>query len=102
VTHRRNSSGTPREAVADAGSWPDNPIPVSTVDAGVAAACVAAAKIAQRLQQALEGHTVTGVAREADVARSTIYDILGGNTWPDIVTIFKLEKTLKVRLWGLK
>jgi hypothetical protein len=103
VTQRRNSSGAPRDAVGDGGSWPDDPMPGGApAGDGSAAACVAAAKIAERLQIALEGRTVAGVAREADVARSTIYDILAGNTWPDIVTLFKLEKSLKVRLWGLR
>ncbi|HEV2890299.1 MAG TPA: helix-turn-helix transcriptional regulator [Frankiaceae bacterium] len=39
------------------------------------------------------------VAREADLARSTLNDIVAGRQWPDVVTVAKLEHVLEVRLW---
>lgn len=88
--------------LAAGATWPGDPTGGDDVAAGVAAAAQAAAAIAERLERALRGKNIAGIARDADVARSTIYDIVAGTTWPDIVTIFKLQETLGVRLWGLK
>jgi hypothetical protein len=66
VTQRRNASGAPRDSVGENGSWPDDPLPgPAPAGDGAAAACVAAAKIAARLQVALEGRTVAGRGRRS-------------------------------------
>lgn len=74
--------------------WPNG---VVTEDAPLAT--LYAAHIARVLTAALENRTVTGVAKEASVARSTLYDIAGGKTWPDVVTLARLEHVLGLRLW---
>ena len=43
--------------------------------------------------------TISGLARSADVARSTVRDIIYGNTWPDVVSLAKLEEALRLKLW---
>lgn len=58
-----------------------------------------AAEISRRLGAALVGRSKAAVAKEAGIARSTLYDVLGGETWPDLATIVGLEEVLGVTLW---
>lgn len=58
-----------------------------------------AAEISRRLIAALEGQLQKDVAEAADLARSTLNDIVTGRQWPDVVTVAKLEHMLKTRLW---
>lgn len=85
---------TPLSWVVDDGVWPDGPYFANTP-----VEVVYAAGIAVNLAAALEGHPRAAVARRADVARSTLYDILGGKTWPDFVSLVKLGEVLGVTLW---
>ena len=39
------------------------------------------------------------MAAAAQIDRSTIYDILAGRSWPDTVTLAKLERHLNLGLW---
>jgi DNA-binding phage protein len=50
----------------------------------------------------VRGRNISSIARDADVARSTIYDIISGESWPDLVSVFKLQTALGVRLWGIR
>ena len=100
VTQRRQAPGPPRSLLAPRGSWPDAPLVESSLSPAVQAACAAAAEVAVELERALRTVSVAAIARDADVARSTIYDLLSGATWPDIVTLYKLEAALGVELWG--
>ena len=34
------------------------------------------------------------------MVRETIYNIRDGETWPDFITIARLEIYFKIRLWG--
>ena len=102
MTQRRNPTGGPRQLVTRAGSWPNNPLTAPDLAPGIAGACEAAAKIASRLERAVRGHNISAVARDADVARSTIYDIISGESWPDLVSVYKLQTALGVRLWGIR
>lgn len=54
--------------------------------------------ISLRLAEALEGCSITDVAEQADLARSTIYDLVGGRTWPDLISLGKLESALDIEL----
>lgn len=54
--------------------------------------------IAIRLAAALEGRVVTDVAEQADLSRSTVYDLVNGSTWPDLISLGKLETALDVDL----
>lgn len=91
MTRRRSAVGPPRDYVD--GSWPDGPaVPAAP------RALEHARLIAIRLGEALEGCSVTDVAEQADLARSTIYDLVGGRTWPDLISLGKLETALDVQL----
>ena len=93
MPRRRGVQGPPAEHLA-AGLWPDG---TPRTDAPLAVAY--AQEIATRLQEALEDRTISDVASQASLARSTIHDLLTGRTWPDIVTLAKLEYELGTRLW---
>jgi len=56
-------------------------------------------ELSKRLWEATEGRALAVVAEEADIARSTLYDLLQGRTWADLQTLAKLEMTLGSRLW---
>lgn len=58
-----------------------------------------AAEVSTRLDAALADRSVADVAREADVARSTVYDLRSGATWPDLLSVIKLELALDTILW---
>lgn len=55
--------------------------------------------LSRRLRDATEGRALAVVAEDADIARSTLYDLLQGRTWADLQTLAKLEVTLGSRLW---
>lgn len=93
VPQRRGLEGPPSQFLAD-GQWPDGPL-----DAEAPVVAHYAAEISRRLLAALEGHEQKAVAEDADLARSTLNDIVTGRRWPDVVTIAKLEHFLKERLW---
>jgi transcriptional regulator with XRE-family HTH domain len=67
--------------------------------ANAPAGVVYAQHISTRLAEAIAGHTKTDVARQTGVSRQAVYDILTGVTFPDSVSLAKLETALKVRLW---
>lgn len=81
-------------AVGDPAAWPHTEL---AADAPPPAAYVR--HIAQQLHSALEQQPLSGLARQADVTRSTIQDLLAGRVWPDLVTVIKLEVALNRRLW---
>ena len=83
----------PRDWVVD-GQWPHGPFAADAPDV-----VAHAAEVATALQQALTGRNKTQVAREADVERTTLYDILNGRSWIDTVTLAKLELYLDLPLW---
>lgn len=55
--------------------------------------------IAANLRDALQSENQTRVAEQADVARSTLNDLVAGRTWPELITVAKLEEVLGTRLW---
>lgn len=58
-----------------------------------------AAQIAAALEEALQGVNKSAVAAEARIERSTLYKILEGRTWPDALSLSKLELALQTNLW---
>lgn len=85
--------GGPRAYVKAGGVWPDGP---TRLDSPVAVTW--AAEFSRRLRDAMAGCSKTAVAEEAGLARSTIYDLMSGETWPDLVTILALEEVLDSEL----
>lgn len=88
---RRGISGPPRSFIVS-GDWPDGevegPAPV-----------LYAAEVARRLATAVDGRSLRDVAAEADLDHTTLWAVLRGDRWPDLVTLAKLETALGVRLW---
>ena len=91
MTRRRSAVGPPRDYVD--GTWPEG-----AAVPGAPRALEHARMISLRLAAALEGRSVTDVAEQADLARSTIYDLVGGKTWPDLISLGKLETALDIEL----
>lgn len=93
VPQRSGVSGPPRGYLA-AGDWPDGELVVEAPPGAEYAL-----HISRVLRDALAERSQTDVAERADLSRSTLHDIVHGRTWPDVVTLAKLESTLHVRLW---
>jgi DNA-binding phage protein len=93
MPQRRSQQGIPREFLSR-GVWPDGQLKKNAPVAAIYAKAISA-----NLRTALGRRAISSVSEAADVARSTIYDILGGNTWPDVVSLAKLEATLSIQLW---
>ncbi|MDQ1248984.1 MAG: cro/C1-type protein [Actinomycetota bacterium] len=93
---RKGHPGAPRDYVAPHGAWPQGPF----IDDAPLAARYAAA-IAAGLDAAImdRGMTRVDAARAMGVARPTLYDLLGGVTFPDLFTVVKAEQMLGMRLW---
>lgn len=77
---------------------PEGCFPHGALDESVSAPVRWAAEIARRLESALAQRNMSDVATNAGVGRQTMYDILRGTTWPDLVTIVHLQEHLKVAL----
>ena len=93
MPRRSKTYRSPRDWVSS-GTWPDGTFHHDAPeDVAVAVA------IAKALEDALEGRNRTQVAGDAEIERSTLYDILQGRTWPDTVTLAKLERELNRGLW---
>ena len=90
---RSDTYRTSREWVAD-GTWPDGRFAENSPTA-----VAYAVEIARRLERSMGDRSKSGLAREANLERSTLYDLLAGRSWPDAVTIAQLEQVLKIRLW---
>lgn len=58
-----------------------------------------AAEVSRRLAAAVDGRSLRDVAAEADLDHTTLWAVLRGDRWPDLVTLAKLESALGVRLW---
>jgi len=86
-------TGPPRDYVTT-GAWPEGRV---TRSAPVAVRY--AQEITRRITAASAGWTQTALAEQAGLARSTLHDIVTGRTWPDVVTLAKLEAVLQVKLW---
>lgn len=76
------------------GTWPDGRI---LAKAPVAARY--AAHIARELRTQLDGRPASEIAAAAGLAKSTVYDLINGTTWGDMVSLAKLEQVLGARLW---
>ncbi|VXB04284.1 helix-turn-helix transcriptional regulator [Aeromicrobium sp. 9AM] len=90
---RTFGSRPPREWLIS-GSWPDGEFDPDAPEVLAHAVAVSVA-----LAAALKGRNKSEVAQAADIRRSTLYDILAGNTWADMVTLAKLESCLGTALW---
>ena len=88
MTRRSDLSGPPRVHVD---GWPDG------VAAGPEAAAVAV--FARRLAVAVEGRSLRQVAAAAGLRHPTVAALLRGESWPDVVSVVRLEDALEADLW---
>jgi ribosome-binding protein aMBF1 (putative translation factor) len=100
MPNRASKVTAPREytAAPETGrvTWPEGPFRADTPPA-----VFYAVEIAKRLRAAIDdsGQSVVSLAETLSLARSTIYDIINGETWADSYTLAALEAHLGVRLW---
>jgi DNA-binding phage protein len=83
----------PRDWLAE-GTWPDGRFAADAPDV-----VAYAAEISRRVAQASAGRAKATLARDAGIERTTLYDMLSGRSWPDAVTLAKLEMALDSALW---
>ena len=87
----------PNSYLAAGGSWPDGPL---TKDAPPEAV------VAQELSERFRGiHEVryqgdtSRAADELEVSEATVEGLLNGGAWPDLATIARIERNLRIALW---
>jgi hypothetical protein len=83
---RRNLKAKPKEYLVDPATWPDGPLkePKPEVEFLM--------EIAQRLKAQVDAKSNRGVARAAGIDPQTVINIIKGDTWCEVPTIFRLEK----------
>ena len=59
-----------------------------------------AAGLARRLKNKIGKESIRYVAKMAGLSPQTLVNILHGETWPDLLTISRLEESLGAKLWG--
>ena len=90
----RRRKHVPPAAWLHSGVWPDGPLASHAPPEAVTARAIAI-----NLALAIEGRSVRELAADADLAHTTVYDLLAGKTYGDVITIARLESTLKRPLW---
>ena len=92
---RRNLEAHPNQYLAPGGTWPDGPLqePVKPEAEFVM-------KIARRLRDHCKNQSRRSVARQAGIDTQTVINILNGDTWCDVPTIYRLESALQTHLWS--
>jgi hypothetical protein len=58
-----------------------------------------ARRLAVNVEQAIGGRSIRSVAEAAQVDHTTLLGLLRGRSWPDLVTIARLESGLAADLW---
>ena len=99
---RRGLEAKPRNYLKPGDAWPHGDLVVpGNPDADVPGVVYFARYLAQRLEQTLEEQAKTKykAAKDASISRQTINNILTGDTWADLPTIYRLEVALEHRLW---
>ena len=100
MAKRRRPLKKPHEYLEPGGVWPDGQFQKDPPE--VLAFYV---EIVKRLQEACatakseEGKEVAEIASEAGVGVQTVYNILQGESWCELPTIYRLEKALNKPLW---
>ena len=95
MSERRETPKRPRDYLAYEQAWPDGDL----IEGAPPQARLAQALV-RRLREACADRSVNDVARNADLSRATVYNLLSGTRWATIATVASLEVTLGVRLWG--
>ena len=93
----------PRDAgsIARPAVYVDGPFLTGELRPGAPAGVREIQAVARGVRAALDadGRPVTRVAADAGIDRRTIYDLLAGRAWIDLITLARLEGALRTRLW---
>ena len=92
MTRAAEILGTPRAHLRVPSHWP-----FGEIDDGIPARY--AQRFSARLQEAIGTRSYRAIARESGVSHGTISALVRGDTWPDLITISKLEWALGRVLW---
>jgi len=90
---RRELKATPKDYLVDETTWPEGPLtePKPEVEFLM--------EIARRLKSQVDETSHRAVARAAGIDHQTVINIIRGNTWGEVPTIYRLEKGLQISLW---
>ena len=90
---RRDLKATPKAYLLDETTWPEGPLkePKPEVEFLM--------EIARRLKEQVDATSNRAVARAAGIDPQTVINIIKGDTWCEVPTIFRLEKGLQIGLW---
>ena len=95
MTRRKDVARRPADYI-DVGEWPDGAL---SGDAPVEATY--AQHVSRTLKAALEDTTISQVARDANLSREAIYDLVKGRAWPELITLARCEQALGLTLWPI-
>lgn len=85
----RTERATPAEL--SPGAWPFDPSPDPHAEV--------ARQFVIRLRAAIGEQSVRAVAKDAGLAHGGLNKLLAGGSWPDLLTIARLERALGADLW---
>ena len=85
----------PATYLASIGTFPQGPY-----RRGTPSEVYLAAGLARRLKEKIKGESIRYIAKKADLSPQTLVNILHGKTWPDLLTIARLENALEAKIWG--
>ena len=90
---RRHLKATPKDYLVNETTWPEGPLkePKPEVEFLM--------EIARRLKAQVDATSNRAVARTAGIDPQTVINIMKGDTWCEVPTIFRLEKGLQISLW---
>ena len=85
----------PATYIASIGTFPQGPYRRETPSEAYLAAA-----LARRLKEKMKGESIRYIAKKADLSPQTLVNILHGKTWPDLLTIARLENALEGKTMG--
>ena len=110
MARSKTVKGIPRDYLAPGATWPDGPL-----QADAPPEAVLAWNLSRRFRDAREArkvprrpgqrrrpseHSLTKLAQDAGLSKTTVHNFLKGKTWPDMLTVDRLERVFRVRLWN--
>lgn len=97
MPRRKGVKTHPRCHLAPGGTWPDGPL---ADDAPPEAHL--AQHIAKAFRNAYNARnlSLSKAAKRIGISRTTVDNILHGNTWLDLTTIDRIERKLNLHLWN--
>ena len=104
----RKAKPAPRDHLEDGtGDWPwgkliraeSAPVPLEATLSAAQQAMTLCVRLRTIMQRSKPRLTVTALAEEAGASRQAIYSVLNGRTWPDLITIHRLEVAVQDQLW---